>query len=100
MSMDVAPLVTYRALMLWDHNVGPADKMKALFPDRHMPPDQDSWYQEKLDLLIRLPLSAWAGRFDYPTQERIVHLALEKYGGAAREWIHCNTATTRSGNRQ
>ena len=87
---DVSPLVTYRALILWDHNVNGADKMKALFPDRHMPPEQDSWYQEKLGIVNRLPLTTWVGSFDYPTQERIVRLALKGYGAAAREWIRVN----------
>ena len=35
-------------------------------------------------------MSAWSGAFDYPTQERIVALALEKYGAAAAKWVADN----------
>jgi hypothetical protein len=83
-------MMVFRALMLWDHNESPADKMRALFPDRPIPTALDPWYQEKLDLVTSLRMSAWSGAFDYPTQERIVALALEKYGAAAAKWVADN----------
>ena len=83
-------MVLFRALMLWDHWTSPADKMKALFPDRALPAEQDSWYQEKLGFIADREMSDWIGAFDYPTQKRVLFLAMESYGNSAQEWVRSN----------
>ena len=86
MKQQEDPMVVLRAIVLWDYNVDPRDKMRAMFPDH----EQGVWYEEKLDLIKKLSFSAWIGQFDYHNQCRVVELALAQYGDQARNWVKTN----------